>query len=85
MEWISVDEQMPEQGQVVLISSGGFVYAGFVTGAKRYPFAFLDPDEIDTYDADDDTVKVNAFAAGYVTHWTPLPDPHQPCRQTVDE
>ena len=75
MEWISIEDQLPELNHVVLISAGKFVNAGWLTGSKKYPFAFLDPDELDSYNADDDTVKANAWMAGKVTHWSPMPAP----------
>ena len=73
MEWISIEEQLPPIDHVVIVLAGKYVNAGWLTGSKKYPFAFLDPDQLDSYDADDDTVKVNAWVAGKVTHWSPMP------------
>lgn len=75
MEWISITDQLPPPEHVVLISDGKHVQAGWITGSKKYPFAFLDPDELDSYDADEDTVMANAWIDGKITHWAPMPAP----------
>lgn len=70
--WISVDQEMPEKDAVVLLAAGRHVAPGWLASAgNKYPFAFIDSDELDSYDGD--TVTVNAWIKEKVTHWKPLP------------
>lgn len=62
-EWISVDEKLPENGQVVLFyQKDGFIYCAeyFAGNALMSPGWFIDNDSWD---------------AKEVTHWMPLPAP----------
>lgn len=62
-EWISVDEKLPENGQVVLFyQKDGFIYCAeyFAGNALMSPGWFIDNDSWD---------------AKEVTHWMPLPEP----------
>ena len=62
-EWISVEEKLPENGQVVLFyQKDGFIYCAeyFAGNALMSPGWFIDNDSWD---------------AKEVTHWMPLPAP----------
>lgn len=62
-EWISVDERLPENGQIVLFhQKDGFIYCAeyFAGNALMSPGWFIDNDSWDAKD---------------VTHWMPLPAP----------
>lgn len=62
-EWISVDEKLPKDGQIVLFhQKNGFIYcAGYFAGNQlMFPAWFIDNDSWD---------------AKEVTHWMPLPAP----------
>lgn len=61
MEWISVKERLPENGQIVLFhEKSGFIYcAEYVIGPDGASWC------IDHYD----------FEANDVTHWAQLPEP----------
>lgn len=62
-EWISVEEKLPENGQVVLFyQKDGFIYCAeyFSGNALMSPGWFIDNDSWD---------------AKEVTHWMPLPAP----------
>lgn len=70
--WISVDQEMPEKNNVVLLAVGHDVVAGWLANVGgKYPFAFVDSDDLDSYDGD--TMPINAWAQEKVTHWQPLP------------
>ena len=62
-EWISVDEKLPENGQIVLFhQKDGFIYCAeyFVGKELMSPEWFIDND---------------SWNAKVVTHWMPLPAP----------
>ena len=62
-EWVSVEEKLPEDGQIVLFhQKNGFIYcAGYFAGNQLMsPAWFIDNDSWD---------------AKEVTHWMPLPAP----------
>ena len=61
-DWISVKERVPEQGQMVLVSGGGFV------SVEIYPY------EIARMMG---KLAEEQFDCPATTHWMPLPEPPQ--------
>ena len=65
MEWISVEDRLPEDGEWVLMFCVEF------SGVDKYRAGF--------YHGDNDGLSwlsaANAFGFPTVTHWMPLPDP----------
>lgn len=69
MDWISVDERMPEDNVMVLIVYLGTAGEPIVTAGRYCPTD--DPDNIPNWRGD-----VGARDSFWkVTHWMPLPDP----------
>ena len=58
-EWISVDDRLPEMGQIVLVSGKRHATSGQFTGTRSDPRHWW--------------WKGNTYK--YVTHWMPLPQP----------
>lgn len=70
--WIPVSEREPELHKIVLLREYEFVVAGWRT-ENEYPYVSLEEDGLTTYDTDANTVEVNTWKVGRVTHWQPIP------------
>ena len=71
-EWVSVEERLPEDKQIVLFhQKNGFIYcAEYFAGNKLLsPAWFIDND---------------CWEAGEVTHWMPLPEPPERQEDNTD-
>lgn len=77
-QWISVEDRLPEEGDLVLISDGRSVYY-----AEKRPVGIWDYQIAENYDFDSNSFVINAMEEKHVTHWMPLPKP--PCGNNLQE
>lgn len=70
MEWISVEDRLPEENEQVLITDGSDVFYAY-----KYYYEGWDYQIAEDFDGEEGVFSTNAMKEKHVTHWMPLPEP----------